>query len=586
MNSWQATFDDLGRPLAQTTFVVLDLETSGGSPKAGAGITEIGAVKIRGGEVIGKFQTFINPGTPIPPFITVLTGITDAMVIAAPKITEAFPTLLEFLGSDSETVFVAHNAPFDLGFLKAAAATHKYPWPKYPVIDTAKLARQVLSKDEVINCKLGTLAKFFNATVSPTHRALDDALATVDVLHGLIGRLGNLGVTTLEELQNFSAQITPAQRAKKHLSANIPNSAGVYIFRAIDGSALYVGTSRNLRSRVRTYFTAAETRRRMRDMIALTDRIDVIICPTIIEAQIRELRLIQDQKPRFNRRSTKQESAIWVKFTDENFPRLSAVRGSHTLRDEDGWFGPFNGGNEAELAIEAIHEVLPIRQCKPKITNRSITSASPCALLDMGKCGAPCIGAQSVDSYFTITSTANQYLSTDSSEVIDRHESKMNELALVERFEEAAEVRNRLSAFIRGTARAQRIRALTRVPEIITALKFADSAKWEFVIIRYGRLVGSALSKTGVNISQTIESLKLTSEVVIPNDAILPASSHEEVELLLNYLDSPGLRLVEVTGEWKLPIFGSGRARANLADVRKSYEADNRWLTATQFDNN
>ena len=586
MNSWQATFDDLGRPLAQTTFVVLDLETSGGSPKAGAGITEIGAVKIRGGEVIGKFQTFINPGTPIPPFITVLTGITDAMVIAAPKITEAFPTLLEFLGSDSETVFVAHNAPFDLGFLKAAAATHKYPWPKYPVIDTAKLARQVLSKDEVINCKLGTLAKFFNATVSPTHRALDDALATVDVLHGLIGRLGNLGVTTLEELQNYSAQITPAQRAKKHLSANIPNSAGVYIFRAIDGSALYVGTSRNLRSRVRTYFTAAETRRRMRDMIALTDRIDVIICPTIIEAQIRELRLIQDQKPRFNRRSTKQESAIWVKFTDENFPRLSAVRGSHTLRDEDGWFGPFNGGNEAELAIEAIHEVLPIRQCKPKITNRSITSASPCALLDMGKCGAPCIGAQSVDSYFTITSTANQYLSTDSSEVIDRHESKMNELALVERFEEAAEVRNRLSAFIRGTARAQRIRALTRVPEIITALKFADSAKWEFVIIRYGRLVGSALSKTGVNISQTIESLKLTSEVVIPNDAILPASSHEEVELLLNYLDSPGLRLVEVTGEWKLPIFGSGRARANLADVRKSYEADNRWLTATQFDNN
>ena len=98
MNSWQATFDDIGRPLAQTTFVVLDLETSGGSPKAGAGITEIGAVKIRGGEIIGKFQTFINPGGPIPPFITVLTGITDAMVISAPKITEALPTLLEFLG--------------------------------------------------------------------------------------------------------------------------------------------------------------------------------------------------------------------------------------------------------------------------------------------------------------------------------------------------------------------------------------------------------------------------------------------------------------------------------------------------------
>ena len=586
MNSWQATFDDIGRPLAQTTFVVLDLETSGGSPKAGAGITEIGAVKIRGGEIIGKFQTFINPGGPIPPFITVLTGITDAMVISAPKITEALPTLLEFLGSDSETVFVAHNAPFDLGFLKAAAATHKYPWPKFPIVDTAKLARQVLNKDEVTNCKLGTLAKFFNATVSPTHRALDDAMATVDVLHGLIGRLGNLGITTLEELQNYSSQITPAQRAKKHLAANIPNAAGVYIFRDKTGAALYVGTSRNLRSRVRSYFTTAETRRRIRDMIALTDRIDVIVCSTIIEAQIRELRLIQSQKPRFNRRSTKQESAYWVKLTDENFPRLSAVRGTKTLSHEDGWFGPFNGALDAELAINALHEVLPLRQCKPKISLRTISTASPCALLDMGKCGAPCIGLQSSDSYLTITTTAIEYLTADSRPVIAQHESRMKQLALDERFEEAVEVRNRLSAFVRGSSRAQRISALTRVPELITAFKFPDSNKWEFLVIRFGRLVGSALSTTGASLSQTIESLKLTAEVVVPENNVLPASTHEEVELLLNYLESPGIRLVEVQGSWHLPIFGSGKARTGLTEVRRSYEADNRWLAATQFDNN
>jgi len=586
MNSWQATFDDLGRPLAQTTFVVLDLETSGGSPKAGAGITEIGAVKIRGGEVLGKFQTFINPGTPIPPFITVLTGITDAMVMVAPKIAEAFPTLLEFLGSDADTVFVAHNAPFDLGFLKAAAANLEYPWPKFPVLDTAKLARQVLTKDDVINCKLGTLAKFFNATTSPTHRALDDALATVDVLHGLIARLGNLGITTLEELQNYSAQITPAQRAKKHLCANIPNSAGVYIFRATDGSALYVGTSRNLRSRVKSYFTAAETRRRMRDMIALTDRIDVIVCPTIIEAKVRELRLIQNQKPKFNRRSTKQESAVWVKLTDENFPRLSVVRGAKTLSDERGWFGPFHDLAQAELAIDAVHTVLPIRQCKPKITIRSTATASPCALLDMGKCGAPCIGLQSLDSYSTITARAIEFFKTDARAVITTHESLMSELALAERFEEAAEVRNRVSSFIRGTARAQRISAVTSVTQIVTALKFPDSSKWEFVVIRYGRLVGSALSAPGVPLAQTIESLTLSAEVVVPEESILPASTHEEIEILLNYLESPGLRLVEVTGEWKLPIFGSAKASASLANIRKSYESDNRWLAATQFDNN
>jgi DNA polymerase III epsilon subunit family exonuclease len=215
MNSWQATIEDLGRPLLRTTFVVLDLETSGGAPHLGAHITEIGAVKVRGGEVLGEFQTFINPGTPIPSFITALTGITDEMVASSPRIAEVFPILLEFLGSEKETVFVAHNAPFDLSFLKAAANASEYRWPRFTVVDTAKLARRVLSRDEVTNCKLGTLAEFFNTSVSPTHRALDDALATVDVLHALIGRVGTLGITTLEELKDFSNRKSSARTRKE-----------------------------------------------------------------------------------------------------------------------------------------------------------------------------------------------------------------------------------------------------------------------------------------------------------------------------------------------------------------------------------
>jgi len=218
MNSWQATIENLGRPLVRTTFVVLDLETSGGAPHLGANITEIGAVKVRGGEVLGKFQTFINPGTPIPSFITELTGINDEMVSSSPRIAEVFPILLEFLGAENETVFVAHNAPFDLSFLKAAATASEYKWPKFTVIDTARLARKLLGRDEVINCKLGTLAEFFNASVSPTHRALDDALATVDVLHALIGRVGSMGITTLEELQDFSNRKS-STRSRKELDS-------------------------------------------------------------------------------------------------------------------------------------------------------------------------------------------------------------------------------------------------------------------------------------------------------------------------------------------------------------------------------
>ena len=186
--------------LSETTFVVLDLETSGASPKSGSAITEIGAVKVRGGEVLGTFKTFVNPGTSLPPFITELTGITDAMLIDAPRIESVLPLFFEFLGSDKSTVFVAHNAPFDLSFLKGSSALHGYTCPNFRVIDTVKAARFVLTKDDVANYQLGTLALYFRTEIAPNHRALDDALATVDVLHGIIERMGTFGITTINQM--------------------------------------------------------------------------------------------------------------------------------------------------------------------------------------------------------------------------------------------------------------------------------------------------------------------------------------------------------------------------------------------------
>jgi len=191
------------KTLFETTFVVLDLETSGGQPSTTVGITEIGAVKVQGGEVIEEFRTFINPGHLLPEFITSLTGINDSMLAEAPSIHEVFPDFLHFLGDPLTTVLVAHNSPFDMGFLKSAAITTENDWPEFLVIDTVRLARQVLSYEEVPNCKLGTLAQFFNTTVEPNHRALDDARATVDVLHGLFDRLGSHGVTTVKETMKF-----------------------------------------------------------------------------------------------------------------------------------------------------------------------------------------------------------------------------------------------------------------------------------------------------------------------------------------------------------------------------------------------
>ena len=214
MNEESVTVAELAdhRSLHEIVFVILDLETSGAAPSTGAAITEIGAVKVCGGEIVGEFQTFVNPQHGLSDFITSLTGITDEMLVDAPTINAVLPDFLEFLGSHQETVLVAHNAPFDLGFLKAAALEHEYPWPQYPVLDTVRIARHVLDRDEVPNCKLSTLATFFGATTSPTHRALDDARATVDVLHGIFERLGTFEVTTLHQLLNFKRK-----RAKRPL---------------------------------------------------------------------------------------------------------------------------------------------------------------------------------------------------------------------------------------------------------------------------------------------------------------------------------------------------------------------------------
>ena len=381
----QLTLDELGEPLHATTFVVVDLETTGGSAQAD-GITEIGAVKVCGGEVLGEFQTLVNSGVSITPFVSVLTGITDSMVVAAPGVGAAVPAFLEFARG---AVLVAHNAPFDIGFLKAACLELQLPWPSFAVVDTAVLARRVLTRDEVPNCKLSTLAPFFHATTTPTHRALDDARATVDVLHGLIARLGSLGVHSLPELRAFTAQVSDAQRRKRHLADGMPAAPGVYIFRDAQGRPLYVGTSRNLRTRVRQYFMASETRTRMGEMIGLAERVDPIECAHALEAQVRELRLIAAHKPRYNRRSKFPERSVWLKLTVEPFPRLSIVR--DVKADGASYLGPLRNQRQAEAVRDAIHDAVPLRQCSDRLSLRRVVRAA-CVLAGIGRCAAPCEG--------------------------------------------------------------------------------------------------------------------------------------------------------------------------------------------------
>ena len=555
MQMVQGTFDDLGTALAGVTFVVVDLETTGGSP-AESHITEIGAVRVRGGEVLGEFQTLVNPHVPIPAFIQVLTGITDAMVADAPRIEAALPAFLEFARG---SVLVAHNAGFDISFLKAAAAKTGNAWPGFEVLDTVTLARQLVPRDEARNHKLSTLAALFGSPTTPDHRALHDARATVDVLHALIGRVGGLGVHTLEELSSYTSRVAPATRRKRYLARDLPSAPGVYLFKDGQGRVLYVGTSVNIRTRVGSYFTASEQRSRMAEMVRLAESVTPIVCATTLEAEVRELRLIAQHKPRYNRRSKSPERALWVKLTVEAFPRLSMVR--EVRPDGARYIGPFAGRSAAEAAIAAVHEVIPLRQCVQRLSPSKPVSA--CALADMGRCGAPCTGAQTVEQYAAVVGEAVTALAGDSRHVVAALRSRMVELAERERFEDAGLVRDRLLALVRGMARTQRIAPLSASAQIVAA-RPAAAGGWELVCVRHGRLAGSSIAPRGADPMPYVHALRETAEAVTAAPAPAPAATAEEAEKILRWLETPGVRIVDLDGQWTCPVGGAAAARAEL----------------------
>ena len=286
--------DDPATPLAEVTFVVLDLETTGGSP-ASCAITEVGALKYRGGECLGTFSTLVNPGVAIPPDIVYLTGITEAMVAPAPTIESVLPAFVEFIG---DAVVVGHNVRFDLGFLRANLARLGYPTLANRVVDTCTLARKLLG-DEVTDHKLATLARHLRTAADPCHRALADASATAEVLHHLFERIGTIGVTALDDLLALPLTAGHPQAAKLRWVAPLPRSPGVYLFRDHAGRVLYVGRATDLRRRVRSHF-AGRDGRRIGPLLREAQSLEHVACRDDLEAAVVELRLLHEHLPRYN----------------------------------------------------------------------------------------------------------------------------------------------------------------------------------------------------------------------------------------------------------------------------------------------
>ncbi|GAA4388430.1 DEDD exonuclease domain-containing protein [Tsukamurella soli] len=579
----QLTFDDLLGPatgtgprtdsrlggwadtdLRDVTFVVVDLETTGASPGGGDRITEIGAVKVRGGEVLGEFATLVDPKIGIAPHIVHLTGITTAMVTGAPTIDSVLPAFLEFARG---TVLVAHNARFDMGFLKAAATATGTEWPKPQTLCTVQLARRVLTRDEAPSVKLSELARLFRTDTTPIHRALDDARATVDVLHGLIARVGNQGVHTYGELRDYLPAVTAAQRAKRTLADGLPDRPGVYLFRGPAEEVLYVGTATDLRRRVRSYFTSSETRGRIKEMAALAVRVDHVECAHPLEAAARELRLIAGHTPPYNRRSRYPRRGWWVCLTVETFPRLAVKRSAPAGA---ACLGPINRRGDAADVADLVSDFCGLRTCTARLRAGALHDCplEASGARPVGGCHAAVAEPESATIYRTRAERVAAVLGGRCADVLAAMHARLDSLVERELFESAARLRDRVAGLVAVLTRTHTLIGFARVAELTVA--HPDGAGgWELSIIRHGRLAAAGVAPRGVPPMPVIARLRSAAEFfggfdaaatdgLFPSDT-LHGASPEEAALLRRWVLRPGTRIVDLDGEWSEPALGAGR---------------------------
>ncbi len=325
--------------LEEATYVVVDLETTGLRPGQ-SGICEIGAVRLRGFEVVTEFETLVDPGLPIAAGASAVTGLRNEHLRGAPGPAEAVRRFLAFAG---DAVLVAHNARFDLAFLDRETERLTGSRIGSPVVDTVRLARRLLA-GRVAGFGLGQLAWFLGTAERPCHRALPDARATAELLLALIGLAQERGARTVADLSELAATRTRRLLDKRHLAFGAPTRPGVYLFLGRNDQVLYVGRARDLRARLRSYFRSDRQRPAVEAAVAAAERIEWRGMGSELEAALEELRLIRELRPPGNARVSRPERLVWLRKRGDSV--VASTRPSPV--------GPLRSRRTAQLAARAL----------------------------------------------------------------------------------------------------------------------------------------------------------------------------------------------------------------------------------------
>ena len=432
--------DALVRPLAATAFVVFDLETAGGGPSPD-GIIEIGAVRVEGGRLTRSWETFVRPGRRIQPFVSGLTGITDAMVGRAPRIDAVLREFLAFVG---DGVLVAHNAALDVGHLNAAQRALAGQPLDLPTLCTLRLSRRLLP--HLRRRSLDSVAADLGIACFGRHRALPDAKIAAEILCVFLERVAERGIGTLDELLDFQRSAADGRpfvvHVPRHRLDAVPQVPGVYHLLAADGRLLYVGKARRLRDRLSSYFTNSRGHsRHVLDLIRHVHDFRITETGSELAASLLEARHIRELRPPYNRQRKHLPRIGFLKLTVQHpHPRLAVTERLGT--DRAMYLGPFRSRDTADQAQAVLARLFGLRTCPGKLAPSP--DVTPCLSGQLQACTAPCAARVDARDYRAQVDALLAFLDGEDDAPLTRVAARRDLLAEALRFEGAARVQREL----------------------------------------------------------------------------------------------------------------------------------------------
>jgi DNA polymerase III subunit epsilon len=482
------TADELG----SDSFVVVDVETTGLKPLQHR-VIEFGAVRYEEGRQSDTLSLLIQPERSIPKYVRSLTGIDETLLVDSPLFSDVADQILEFI---QDATLVGYNVGFDVAFLNAELVRIQRPSLLNHTIDLLPAARALMPGTRARG--LTTLAKELGVSPTGAHRALDDALTTAAVLERLMPRIRAAGITSINQLDGFKSPFHPKRtgttgplaRGRSLLDPEYidraPASPGVYKMLGADKRVLYVGKARDLRSRIRSYYSQPlGYTRKMDGLLQSIQQIETIETGSELGALLLEAQLIARYRPQFNRQMRTSEHYPYIRVDTKNpWPRVHLVK--EVREDGARYYGPYRSSRSARATVDAINDVYPLRSCSRSFKTQS-SYGSPCTDLDLGRCLGPCTGLVDRDEYFQFVREILRFLDGECEPVFDRLHTQLERAAERLDFEKAARIRNRIER-VTELSRAQSIlsEAVWR-GDLAIVLAGAEPNSREIMLTRFGR---------------------------------------------------------------------------------------------------